>query len=127
MNTETRGVPDPIHHTDLGETLEYIQGWNDCRQAMLEKLADHHDPIGTAQDMLIAEQAAQHSTAQQEPLTGGDERRHIICLCPDCTKPAQRTWVGLTEEEKTELRRKHYPLPLLLMDATEAKLMEKNA
>lgn len=26
---------------------------------------------------------------QQEPITGGDERRHIICLCPDCTKPAQ--------------------------------------
>ena len=25
----------------------------------------------------------------QEPITGGDERRHIICLCPDCTKPAQ--------------------------------------
>ncbi len=22
------------------------------------------------------------------PQTGGDERRHIICLCPDCTKPA---------------------------------------
>lgn len=23
-------------------------------------------------------------------LTGGDERRHIICLCPDCTEPAQK-------------------------------------
>jgi hypothetical protein len=21
------------------------------------------------------------------PLTGGDERRHVICLCPDCVKP----------------------------------------
>jgi len=24
-------VPDAIHHTDLSETLEYINGWNDCR------------------------------------------------------------------------------------------------
>ena len=31
-------VPDAIHHTDLSESLEYIQGWNDCRQAMLEMM-----------------------------------------------------------------------------------------
>jgi hypothetical protein len=35
---------------------------------------------------------------QQEPLTGGDERRHIICLCPDCTKPA-REWMGLDDTD----------------------------
>ena len=29
-------VPDLIHHTDTSETLEYIQGWNDCRALMLE-------------------------------------------------------------------------------------------
>ena len=29
-------VPDAIHHTDLSEPLEYIQGWNDCRQTMLK-------------------------------------------------------------------------------------------
>jgi hypothetical protein len=29
-------VPDAIHHTDLGETLEYIQGWNDCRAETLK-------------------------------------------------------------------------------------------
>jgi hypothetical protein len=32
-------LPDPIHHTDLSEHPEYIAGWNDCRQAMLEKQA----------------------------------------------------------------------------------------
>ena len=31
-------VPDAIHHTDLNESLEYIQGWNDCRQTMLEMM-----------------------------------------------------------------------------------------
>jgi hypothetical protein len=31
-------VPDAIHHTDLSEPLEYIQGWNDCRQTMLEMM-----------------------------------------------------------------------------------------
>ena len=41
-------------------------------------------------------------------------------------QPAQRTWVGLTDEEKTEIRRKTYALPLLLMEAIEAKLKEKN-
>jgi hypothetical protein len=29
-------VPDAIHHTDLSESLEYIQGWNDCRREMME-------------------------------------------------------------------------------------------
>jgi hypothetical protein len=29
-------VPDAIHHTDLSESLEYIEGWNDCRAEMLK-------------------------------------------------------------------------------------------
>jgi hypothetical protein len=29
-------VPDAIHHTDLSEHPQYIEGWNECRQAMME-------------------------------------------------------------------------------------------
>jgi hypothetical protein len=42
------------------------------------------------------------------------------------TLPPQRTWVGLTDEERTEIRREHYARTLPLMDAVEAKLKEKN-
>jgi hypothetical protein len=39
---------------------------------------------------------------------------------------AQRQWVGLTDEDRTEIRREHYARTLPLMDAVEAKLKEKN-
>jgi hypothetical protein len=43
------------------------------------------------------------------------------------TPPAsKRQWVGLTDEERTEIRREHYARTLPLMDAVEAKLRSKN-
>jgi hypothetical protein len=39
---------------------------------------------------------------------------------------AQRQWVGLTDEERTEIRREHYARTLPLIDAVETKLKEKN-
>jgi hypothetical protein len=29
-------IPDVIHHTDLSEHPQYIEGWNDCRAEMLK-------------------------------------------------------------------------------------------
>jgi hypothetical protein len=34
------------------------------------------------------------------PLTGGDDRRHVICLCPDCVAPPA---ASLREQERTEV------------------------
>lgn len=55
----------------------------------------------------------------------------IVCAECDLVIAAgtgiKREWVGLTDEEKTEIRRETYALPLLLMEAIEAKLREKNS
>ena len=71
----------------------------------------------------------------REPLMGGDDRRHIICLCPDCTKPA-RELVGLTDAEIRDWWRIENGLEdcnmaklvdfTLAVRAIEAKLKEKN-
>jgi hypothetical protein len=52
----------------------------------------------------------------------------IKVMCGDVQKmlPAQRQWVGLTDEERTEIRREHYARTLPLMDAVEAKLRSRN-
>lgn len=70
--------------------------------------------------------------AQQEPLTGGDERRHIICLCPDCIKTPQRK--PLTHEQRVDLLAKfeahkhEWHAPAILIDMVEAAhgIKEKN-
>jgi len=48
--------------------------------------------------------------------------------CKDFVLKAQpsQQWVGLTDEERTEIRREHYARTLPLMKAVEAKLKEKN-
>ena len=50
----------------------------------------------------------------------------IEVLATEYGPPASKPWMGLTDEEKTEIRRKTYALPLILMEAIEAKLKEKN-
>jgi len=38
----------------------------------------------------------------------------------------KREWVGLTDEQRTQIRREHYARTLPLMDAVEAALKENN-
>jgi hypothetical protein len=54
--------------------------------------------------------------------------QEFVCSTGLCHyKPAaHRPWVGLTDEERTKIRREHYARTLPLMEAVEAKLREKN-
>ena len=114
-------VPDAIHHTDLGETLEYIQGWNDCRQAMLAE-----QPVNQLDDINVVDMPAQYSDiisdggmdprnkfdkpAQQDYERGFiDGMQKQMQSSVDravnamAEQPAQRTWVGLTDDERLEV------------------------
>jgi len=75
------------------------------------------------------ERAAQPAQPAQKPDIYPEEARDmgLEALAYYTTPPAaQRPWVGLTDEQRTEIRREHYARTLPLMDAVEAKLKEKN-
>lgn len=53
--------------------------------------------------------------------------KQVIELCDSPEQPAQRTWVGLTDDEKRQLfEREDYQGWLDYINAIEAKLKEKN-
>jgi hypothetical protein len=83
------------------EPLEYwnaVEGW-----VKIDEVREHFDSVGCG---TIYKNA-------------GEDRVPLYTA-------AQRQWVGLTDEERTEIRREHYARTLPLMDAVEAKLKEKN-
>tara|TARA_R110000868_G_scaffold47713_2_gene155993 strand:- start:500 stop:838 length:339 start_codon:yes stop_codon:yes gene_type:complete len=74
-------------------------------------------------------EALAEQPAQQEPVAKDNSNYRLDQpgLDPLYTSPPpQRTWVSLTDEERTEIRREHYARTLPLMAAVEAKLKEKN-
>jgi hypothetical protein len=52
--------------------------------------------------------------------------QEFVCSTGLCHFKEQRTWVGLTDEEKAELDAKYGDDTLAHLDAVEAKLKEKN-
>ena len=50
---------------------------------------------------------------------------HVVCRCPACKAQPQRTWVGLSDEDRFELAKAQHGWEDLLI-AAEAKLKEKN-
>ena len=61
------------------------------QKALTQKTSNHSDNHWEHQVNMAYTEGYQEgrASAQKEAqtLTGGDDRRHIICLCPDCIKP----------------------------------------
>jgi hypothetical protein len=95
----------------------------------LETLMLEH---GSIYDKAITAIKQARSAPVQEPVAIDADMRNVLhgalvrsgkVISPPA---AQRQWVGLTDEERTEIRREHYARTLPLMDAVEAKLKELN-
>lgn len=103
---------------------------------LMEATEPDADDKGLAGWMTEAEQRIKNRSSN-DPEAAQQQEAQIVrwkCPCGNAVTfrgfteaPASKPWVGLTEEEKTEIRREHYARTLPLMDAVEAKLREKNA
>jgi hypothetical protein len=127
------GVP---HWPAIRATITAIK---QARSAPVQE-PDELKHIGEQDSLLDVDERAWYLLVENR----GGCRCHISPPCGACSNPiseeemnevgytyttppaAQRPFVGLTDEERTEIRREHYARTLPLMDAVEAKLKEKN-
>ena len=79
-----------------------------------------HDPMIVAFAQLVAQQEYERGVID------GRQMQAQSSVDKAVNAMSQRQWVGLTDEERTEIRREHDARTLPLMDAIEAKLKEKN-
>lgn len=63
-----------------------------------------HLPRGGFPDLFTADQMRAYVDADR---ARGDEQRHFICLCPDCTRPRPAAGSGISDEQIAALRDKH--------------------
>ena len=96
---------EPVAWRELCRRLYVELYW--CDRQMMQTLDENGEPMWT-QGKTVRDVLADAKAALDTP------------------PPASKPWEGLTDEEKTEIRRETYALPLLLMEAIEAKLKEKN-
>tara|TARA_R110000868_G_scaffold293163_3_gene553666 strand:+ start:636 stop:959 length:324 start_codon:yes stop_codon:yes gene_type:complete len=87
-----------------------------------------HDVFGLEKDGIATKTALRDRLAQPEQEPVFDCPRCGHCCPPQGIyyTPPQRTWVGLTDEEKAELDAEYGDDTLAHLDAIEAKLKEKN-
>lgn len=66
-------------------TLGVARMNNEDRTALIQRLRAHIAMMAPHQRERAGAILLQQSLdALEGPMTGGDERRHVICLCPDC-------------------------------------------
>ncbi len=125
-------LPEKIYEfvpTPEPEKWHHPECEGECIACLIERVVQ--EAYGS-QGLSYLQRHLTSSPAQQEPLTGGDERRHIICLCPDCIKTPQRK--PLTHEQRVDLLAKfeahkhEWHAPAILIDMVEAAhgIKEKN-
>jgi hypothetical protein len=128
---------EEVNKLSIGENAICLPAEIDgAMDALRERLAqpDHHDPIGDAQDKLIAEQAAQ---PQMQPCAGRNcgstnPNLHSAECFEDYEKATgMHQWQGLTDDEIKEIIGPWGETPIKgyirkLFDQIEAKLKEKN-
>jgi len=96
-----------------------------CIAALRERLArEEQEPVATDWERIARVQNAKLMAMCDE--AGGFEKLCEVMDKYKKTTPPQRTWVGLTDEEKSELDAEYGDDTLAHLDAIEAKLKEKN-
>ena len=62
----------------------------------IETIIESEDAKHVMRDATELEIArAIESAVREEPVIAGDERRHVICVCPDCLKEAEQEAVEI--------------------------------
>ena len=77
-------------------------------------------------DVVCQALAEQPTPVQQEPVACHCNQGQVCHVCDPITPPAQRTWVGLTDEEISEIAINNPPMVHEFARAIEAKSREKN-
>ena len=127
-----------IKHTEPFESArvgDYNRGWNDCLFASaIVKQTEQQEPVAK---LGMYEHKCPNVTGHRGPSFVCQKAGHGVsqnsyckgCICPEAlntSPPAQRTWVGLTDEERITLFEKYGHRTGVLVGAVEDKLKELN-
>jgi hypothetical protein len=105
-----------------------LMKWQKARDAVKEALAQHDSVQAKPEPEQepVAWKLPDKNVVFWEDTKEVDEYHGFKPTIPLYTTPPQRTWVGLTDEEKDKLDAEYGDDTLAHLDAIEAKLKQKN-